>query len=104
MQPRDSSKKQKINAYAEITINKHPKINYKKVLALPSTRAYARSSTEIKEDKGRLKIVIKAEDITALRASINSIMRDLQVIAAIDRLEKKTGRIPQKVKIYKNIE
>lgn len=104
MQKRDSLKKQKINAYAEIAINKYPNINYKRVLALPSTRSYARSSIETNEARDKLKIMIMAYDITALRASINSIMRDLQVIAATNRLGAKSRRIPQKVKVYKNME
>ena len=45
----------------------------------------ARSSTKARESGGTLRITITAKDIIALRASMNSIMRDLQVIAAAGR-------------------
>lgn len=63
---------------AELTIAKKAKIDYKRVIG--EIRSQGRSDTKINETKDQLKIVIEAKDATALRASINAVMRDLQVI------------------------
>ena len=99
------------SASAEITIQKNPSTDYKKILALSSGGVRARSSTKASEIGGTLRITITAKDMIALRASMNSIMRDLQVIAAVDR-EGRPARLysaknavrAAKVKVYKNIE
>ena len=90
MRKRDSSRRQRISPHAEITVDKCDGINYKRTLALPKNRRYARSTTEIKEGKRELRITIRARDNIALRASMNSIMRDIQVIGAVGGLK---GRI-----------
>lgn len=67
------------NVYeAKIIISKISKISYKKVLG--DIREHKRSGLNIKETPSTLEISIKTTDITALRASINGIMRDIQVI------------------------
>jgi len=96
-------------ASAEIIVHKDPGTSYKKILALPDGGVNARSSTAANERGGTLRITIKANDITALRASMNSIMRDLQVVADVRQqagkalFRKKAGKTA-KVKVYKNIE
>lgn len=64
----------------EITLPKDGSISYTKILGkFPIQK---RSTIIIKESKTTLIISIKAKDATALRASTNSILRDLQVIEA----------------------
>jgi tRNA threonylcarbamoyladenosine modification (KEOPS) complex Pcc1 subunit len=98
MQKRGSPRTLKINARAEITISKLPGIEYKKVLALKGSKQHSRSGTEMKESRSEIKITIKARDATALRASMNSIMRDLQVISAINGFEGKPSQTSAKGK------
>jgi len=80
-------------AIAEITLLKQRGIDYKKALASQSERAPGRSSTKITSTEKTLKIAISAEDFTALRASINSIMREIQVLNSMNglHLNKKRG-------------
>ncbi|MFI5412309.1 MAG: KEOPS complex subunit Pcc1 [Candidatus Micrarchaeales archaeon] len=63
---------------ALIIIPKKVKLEYKKALA--GTREHKRSGMQIEETAKELRITIKTSDLTALRATINSIMRDIQVI------------------------
>jgi tRNA threonylcarbamoyladenosine modification (KEOPS) complex Pcc1 subunit len=80
-------------AFAEITLPKQQGIDYKKALTSQSERAHGRSGTKITSTEKALKITISAEDFTALRASINSIMREMQVLNSMGslRLNKKRG-------------
>ena len=64
----------KINAI--ISIRKSFDINYKNII---NPMKYERSSILIEEDKKHIKLKIRAKDITALRASINSIVRDIKI-------------------------
>jgi tRNA threonylcarbamoyladenosine modification (KEOPS) complex Pcc1 subunit len=66
---------------ANIRIPKRNGLKYTKIIGKIST--YKRSGIEIKEGKKALDISITADDITALRASMNSIMRDLQVVEQV---------------------
>jgi tRNA threonylcarbamoyladenosine modification (KEOPS) complex Pcc1 subunit len=61
---------------ATISIKKRFSIDYKKII---NQMRYVRSSIIIKEDKKYIKLNIKATDITAMRASINSIIRDIKI-------------------------
>jgi tRNA threonylcarbamoyladenosine modification (KEOPS) complex Pcc1 subunit len=61
-----------------LKLNKEEKLNYKKILG--NNTKHNRSSVEFKESEKELIIKITAKDATALRASTNSILRDLQVI------------------------
>ncbi len=63
-----------------ITIKKDPKIKYLKILSQKGKKE--RSTTSLKEKGSELIIKIAAKDATALRASVNSVLRDLQVIEA----------------------
>ena len=72
------SDKQKTRAV--IVVGKYPGINYKGALGPTGSRRHARSTLDVAESKGRLRITITAKDATALRASINSMLRDLQII------------------------
>jgi tRNA threonylcarbamoyladenosine modification (KEOPS) complex Pcc1 subunit len=78
--PRQRSKvKAGSRAYtASITVPKRKEMDYVKVLGIQ--REQKRSGIGITEKKECLEISITAKDITALRASMNSIIRDLQVI------------------------
>jgi tRNA threonylcarbamoyladenosine modification (KEOPS) complex Pcc1 subunit len=74
----------KNNYEAKITIEKISKINYGKVLG--DIREHKRSGMSIKETPNTLEIHIKTSDITALRASINNIIRDLQVVESAQKV------------------
>jgi tRNA threonylcarbamoyladenosine modification (KEOPS) complex Pcc1 subunit len=69
---------------AKITIAKISKISYKKILG--EIREHKRSGLSIKETPTTLEISIKTTDITAMRASINGIMRDIQVIEGAQKV------------------
>jgi tRNA threonylcarbamoyladenosine modification (KEOPS) complex Pcc1 subunit len=64
----------------KIVLDKEPKLNYSKILG--KNLGHSRSAIKITESKSALTIEITAKDATALRASANSILRDLQVIEA----------------------
>jgi tRNA threonylcarbamoyladenosine modification (KEOPS) complex Pcc1 subunit len=63
---------------AALNISKATQISYKKVLG--DMRSYKRSRITMLESKKGFEVKIIADDLTALRASINSITRDMQVI------------------------
>ena len=67
------------NLQFKLIIKKEPGLKYTKVL---SGATHNRSTISMIESKDTLTIEIKAKDATALRASTNSILRDLQVIEA----------------------
>jgi|GEM_PF-1162974 tRNA threonylcarbamoyladenosine modification (KEOPS) complex Pcc1 subunit len=71
--------------HIRLVVPKDPKINYKRLLNNQTN--HERSNTAIKEQKETLIIEITAKDLTALRASANSILRDLQVIEATKALK-----------------
>jgi tRNA threonylcarbamoyladenosine modification (KEOPS) complex Pcc1 subunit len=66
---------------AEIKIIKKEHIKYKNILN--SSRKYKRSHITISEDLSTLKIYIEPKDATAMRASLSSTMRDIQVIESV---------------------
>lgn len=68
-----------------IVISKEENLNYSRILN--RKMRYPRSDLAIKETKDTLKITITAKDATALRASSNSVLRDLQVIEAASKVE-----------------
>jgi len=63
---------------ADLNISKTSQISYKK--ALGNIKSYKRSKITMLESKKGFEVKIIADDLTALRASINSITRDMQVI------------------------
>jgi tRNA threonylcarbamoyladenosine modification (KEOPS) complex Pcc1 subunit len=63
---------------AVLTIKKSANINYEKILG--NSKEHKRSSMAVKETRTELKITIKTRDTTALRASVNAVMRDIQVV------------------------
>lgn len=63
---------------AEIAIAKKSNINYKKILG--ESKEHQRSKVKIEESKDKVTISIETEDLAALRASINAVTRDIQVI------------------------
>ena len=71
-------KEQKSTAYLKLVLKKETNLNYSKILG--ASKSHKRSSTKLKESKGSLTIEISAMDLAALRASANSILRDMQVI------------------------
>jgi tRNA threonylcarbamoyladenosine modification (KEOPS) complex Pcc1 subunit len=73
-----SSTKSKLQL--KLILKKEQKLNYTRILT--KSLRHKRSNISIKETKDKLIIKIKAEDATALRASINTLIRDLQVIEA----------------------
>lgn len=83
-----ASKKQNLHTlFMKLEIKKDPQTRYLKILNKTTTRG--RSLLKIKERGGLLTIEITANDATALRASANSILRDIQVIGATNRLSTK---------------
>lgn len=63
---------------SKIEIKKSYRINYKKILG--EQRQYQRSITKIEENNNVIKIYIKSDDVTALRATINATIRDIGII------------------------
>ncbi len=63
-----------------IKVTKDSKINYKRILGSTNSVRYKRSQISIKEKAEDLEIKISAKDAGALRATINSVLRDLHVI------------------------
>ena len=120
MKTKIDSTRLETGVHAEITLHKQPGIDYKKDLSQQTGKAHARSSMKIIVAKGQIRIAIKASDSTALRAAINSVMRDAQVLASVGtaNLENRRAKLqrtntpktddkailPQNVKVYKNIE
>lgn len=49
------------------------------------TERYKRSSISISNAGTAIKVRISADDVTALRASVNAILRDVQVIESVSR-------------------
>ncbi len=66
----------------ELILKKEPRLRYTRILSTKNRQG--RSAVTINETKNSIIIKIKAPDATALRASANSILRDLQVIEATD--------------------
>ncbi len=56
--------------------------NYKKILGIKRVSRYKRSMLSVKVEGHNLVIEIHARDFTAMRATINSVLRDLQVASA----------------------
>jgi len=67
-------------AHLRLVIKKRSKLNYSRILG--KGREHRRSSTKLKESKDRIIVEIAAKDLAALRASANSILRNIQVIEA----------------------
>lgn len=67
---------------AILTIPKAEHLNYTEIIG--EQRAYERAGVSMKETDDIITVVIEAKDITALRASINSITRDVTVIENTD--------------------
>jgi tRNA threonylcarbamoyladenosine modification (KEOPS) complex Pcc1 subunit len=61
-----------------IVIPKKAGLSYKSIIG--ATKHYKRSGMTISETGSTLKITIKTNDAAAMRASLNAIMRDIQVI------------------------
>jgi len=75
-----------MNYNSTIVIPKKKGLNYRSIIG--ATRQYKRSGISILETKSELKITIKTTDATAMRASVNAIMRDIQVIEGVANAEK----------------
>ena len=75
---------------AIITIPKSIKTDYKRIIG--ELRKQKRSKLSVKETQKGITITIEADDITALRATMNNIIRDVQVIegASVTSAEDKT--------------
>ncbi|MGC8586262.1 MAG: KEOPS complex subunit Pcc1 [Candidatus Micrarchaeia archaeon] len=56
--------------------------NYKKILGIKRTSRYKRSTMSAKVEGHKFVIEIHARDFTAMRATINSVLRDLQIASA----------------------
>lgn len=74
----DSKKAAKVSI--TLVLEKTDRLSYSRTLGRKIR--HDRSNIFLKETAGKLTITIKAKDLTALRASANSILRDMQVIEA----------------------
>ncbi len=83
MQKKHSLEKQATET-ARVTIEylKDPSLNYSRILASCTAKAYKRSAIVVKETGNVLKFEVSAKDVTALIASTNAVLRRLQVIAS----------------------
>jgi tRNA threonylcarbamoyladenosine modification (KEOPS) complex Pcc1 subunit len=61
-----------------IKITKLPGLDYSEILSMKDT--YKRSKIKIKEATSNINFDILAEDAVALRASINAVMRNIEII------------------------
>ena len=70
---------------AEIVVSKVHGASYSSIMG--KIKSYKRSTVEIKETAGTFAAKVRAADATALRASVNALMRDIQVIERISRIK-----------------
>lgn len=73
---------------AKIVVPKSAKIDYQK--ALGEAKEHQRSGIKIEETESELTINVETDDITAMRASLNTLIRDIQVI---EKASDATGRV-----------
>ena len=76
--------------HLKLVIAKEPSLNYIRILG--KNTKHSRSSVKLKEDESTLTIEIVSKDTTSMRASANSILRDLQVIDATKITKPKSKR------------
>ncbi len=74
----EGSKDKILMQRCELYLNKKYSTNYKKIMGKEKQRK--RSKTEIEETEQNLKVYITATDNSALRASINATLRDINSI------------------------
>lgn len=84
-QQKNSPTKLVNNAEAKITIKKGTEIKLKNIISQTNIKNFDRSNTTVSETAKEFIITIKAKDLTALRASVNSILRDLKVVEETSR-------------------
>ncbi len=70
---------------------KDAELSYKGLLSNP--HSYKRSSISAKESGAAITFTVTASDVTALRASVNAVLRDIKVVE-----EATSAAIPQKQK------
>lgn len=78
------NKSQGFNYEIKFAITKTNPMSYSKILN--TKRAYKRSALKITEQKNSVEIMIKAKDITALKATTNSLLNELLLIEQISKL------------------
>lgn len=78
------------SADAKIVVRKGLDINIKRIITSANLKDFERSRATLSETKGAFTVTIKAKDLTALRASINSIMRELKVVEETCKAVPKT--------------
>jgi tRNA threonylcarbamoyladenosine modification (KEOPS) complex Pcc1 subunit len=76
---------------AKIVLPKMTKSSYRVLLGVQ--RKQKRSSIKIKEGASRVIVEVEADDATALRASLNTLIRDIQVIEAAKQVSE--SKVPQ---------
>jgi tRNA threonylcarbamoyladenosine modification (KEOPS) complex Pcc1 subunit len=77
---------------AQISMQKsNTKIKYAELIS--NQKTYKRSTIQFKEHPNSLKFIIKANDTTALRATINSILKEIYLIENVLKV-----KIPQNKK------
>ncbi len=75
---------------AEISVEKpDSSVDYRELLS--HTKAFKRSSVRLEERDGRINFRVEAHDLTALRAAVNSILRDMKIVEGSLK-----ARIPKK--------
>ncbi|MGI0134123.1 MAG: KEOPS complex subunit Pcc1 [Candidatus Micrarchaeaceae archaeon] len=75
-----SSRRLVNSADAKIVVRKGLGISISRIIKSANLKSFERSYATISETKDAFTITIKAKDLTALRASINSIMRELKAV------------------------
>ncbi|MGI0133833.1 MAG: KEOPS complex subunit Pcc1 [Candidatus Micrarchaeaceae archaeon] len=68
------------SADAKIVVRKDLSISIRRIIKSANLKDFERSHATISETNDALTITIKAKHLTALRASINSIMRELKAV------------------------
>jgi tRNA threonylcarbamoyladenosine modification (KEOPS) complex Pcc1 subunit len=94
MPKKRSSGKQEIEkARSTIVYRKDSALNYTRILASCSAQAYKRSAITINETDRELRFEVRARDVTALMASVNSILRRLQVVEST-KMQEPHSNVP----------
>ncbi len=74
---------------AVFTIPRIARTSYKMLLKVQ--KEHKRSTISIKETESSVTIIAEADDITALRSTLNSVTRDIQVIEAVNGIGSKSS-------------
>lgn len=89
-QQKSSSRRLVNSASAKIVVGKGAKVRIKSIITSANIKNFERSRATLSETDNAFTITIVAKDLTALRASLNSIMRELKIVEETFKVVPKT--------------